>query len=80
MEPLKRLTKQARGLAQLGDRIERLEAEIQECRQVNLRLAEICDVVMELLLPMADRDEAAVAQILERYRADVSDPLSWKPQ
>jgi len=80
MEPLKRLTKQARGLAQLGDRIERLEAEVQECRQINLRLAEICDVVMELLLPMADRDEDAVAQILERYRADVSDPLSWKPQ
>ncbi len=79
MEPLKRLTKQARNVTQLGQRIERLEAEVQECRQVNLRLAELCDVMMELLLPVADRDDAAVAGILERYRADVSDPLSWKP-
>ncbi|MGD9960428.1 DUF6752 domain-containing protein [Nocardioides sp.] len=80
MESLNRLRKQARGVTQLGQRIERLEAEVQECRQVNLRLAELCDVMMELLLPAADRDDAAVAAILERYRRDVSDPLSWKPQ
>ena len=32
---------------------------MQECRQLNLRLAELTDVVQELLLPVAQRDEAA---------------------
>jgi len=62
----------------LPDRLAELEDEIQECRQVNLRLAELCDVMMELLLPVADRDEAEVQAILARYRADVSDPLRWR--
>jgi hypothetical protein len=62
----------------LRDRLAELEEEIQECRQVNLRLAELCDVMMELLLPVADRDEAEVQAILARYRADVSEPLRWR--
>ncbi len=40
---------------------------MQECRQLNLRLAELTDVVQELLLPVAARDEAKVAELLERY-------------
>lgn len=59
----------------LVKRVAELEAEVQECRALNLRLAEICDVVMELLLPAADRDEAAVAAILERYRSSIGNPL-----
>lgn len=59
----------------LARRVAELEVEVQECRQLNLRLAEICDVVMELLLPAAERDEAAVAEILERYRSSVTHPL-----
>ncbi len=62
----------------LRERLTELEEEIQECRQVNLRLAELCDVMMELLLPVADRDEAEVEAILARYRADVSEPLRWR--
>lgn len=62
--------------AALTRRVADLEAEVQECRQLNLRLAEICDVVMELLLPAAERDEAAIAAILERYRGDVGNPLA----
>jgi hypothetical protein len=62
----------------LRERLTELEEEIQECRQVNLRLAELCDVMMELLLPAADRDEAEVQAILARYRADVSEPLRWR--
>jgi hypothetical protein len=34
--------------------------------------------MMELLLPVADRDEAEVQAILARYRADVSEPLRWR--
>jgi hypothetical protein len=65
-------------LVGLRERLAELEEEIQECRQVNLRLAELCDVMMELLLPVAGRDEAEVQSILARYRADVSEPLRWR--
>lgn len=57
-------------------RIRALEEEVQECRQLNVRLAELCDVVTELLLPVADRDEATVRAVLDKYRADVGDPLA----
>jgi hypothetical protein len=60
----------------LRARLSVLEAEVQECRQLNVRLAELCDVVSELLVPAAARDEAALAEALERYRADIGDPLA----
>jgi hypothetical protein len=75
---MSKLTRRYRDLSRLGDRLAEMEAEIQECRQVNLRLAELCDVVMELLLPIAARDEEAVEDILARYRADVNEPLRWR--
>ncbi|WP_244929503.1 DUF6752 domain-containing protein [Nocardioides sp. W7] len=65
-----------RSRAAMQERMRVLEEEVQECRQLNVRLAELCDVVTELLLPLADRDEAAVHAILDKYRADVGDPLS----
>jgi hypothetical protein len=39
---------------------------VQECRQLNLRLAELTDVVQELLVPLAQRDEARLADAIER--------------
>jgi hypothetical protein len=54
-------------LDQLRTRVAVLEEEVQECRQLNLRLAELTDVVGELLLPVAQRDEARVAEVMERY-------------
>ncbi len=54
-------------VAALRARVDELEEEVQECRQLNLRLAELIDVVQELLLPVSQRDEAKVAEILERY-------------
>ncbi len=42
-----------RGRRALKDRVAVLEEEVQECRQLNLRLAELTDVVQELLLPVA---------------------------
>ena len=50
---------QAEGVEALRERVAVLEDEVQECRQLNLRLAELTDVVQELLLPVAQRDEAA---------------------
>ena len=49
----------------------RLEAEVQECRALNMRLAELTDIVTELLLPVASRDEEKLAALLERYRESV---------
>jgi hypothetical protein len=55
----------------LRRRVRRLEAEVQECRALNVRLAELTDIVTELLLPVAARDEEKLAALLERYRASV---------
>ena len=41
------------GASQAAQRVAELEDEVQECRQLNLRLAELTDVVQELLLPVA---------------------------
>jgi hypothetical protein len=58
----------------LQQRVEALEAEIQECRQTNLRLAELTDVVVELLLPVAQQDTAKIDDVLRRYRESVGGP------
>jgi hypothetical protein len=52
-------------------RLTSLEEEVQENRQLNRRIAELTDVVAELLLPVADRDEARVREVLAEYRADM---------
>jgi flagellar biosynthesis/type III secretory pathway chaperone len=57
----------AEGVDALRERVEALEDEVQECRQLNLRLAELTDIVQELLLPVAQRDEKRVAEVVERY-------------
>ena len=58
---------QAEGVDALRERVAVLEDEVQECRQLNLRLAELTDVVEELLLPVAQRDEQRVSDVLEKY-------------
>lgn len=57
----------AEGLQALRERVTVLEQEVQECRQLNLRLAELTDIVQELLLPMARRDEERLSELLEKY-------------
>jgi hypothetical protein len=52
-------------------RLRALEEEVQELRQLNRRIAELTDVVAELLIPIQDRDEAKVAEVLERYRSRI---------
>ena len=56
---------------ELRARVAVLEEEVQECRQLNLRLAELTDVVGELLLPVAQRDEDGIAEVMERYNKGV---------
>ncbi len=48
----------------LRRRVEELEAEMQETRRLNRRLAELMDVVEELLVPISQRDEEKVRQFL----------------
>jgi flagellar biosynthesis/type III secretory pathway chaperone len=57
----------AEGMASLRARVAELEEEVQECRQLNLRLAELTDVVQELLLPVAARDQAKIDELMEHY-------------
>lgn len=54
-------------LDELRSRVQQLEEEMQEARQLNLRLAELTDVVQELLLPVSARDEEKIAELMERY-------------
>lgn len=55
------------GTTALEQRIADLEADVAELRRHNLRLAEITDLVQELLLPLADRDEARTQAAIERF-------------
>lgn len=55
----------------LGERVARLEAEVDELQQLNLRLAELTDVVQELLLPLARQDPDQAVELLERYRDEL---------
>ena len=52
----------------LRKRVATLEAEVQECRQLNLRLAELTDIVTDLLVPLSRGDEAALRETLVKYQ------------
>jgi len=52
----------------LAARVRELEAELVEARQLNRRVAELTDVVTELLVPLTRRDDAGVDAVLARYR------------
>jgi hypothetical protein len=58
-------------LDDLNKRVAALEREVQEARRLNRRLAELMDVVQELLLPVAQRDEELLRERLERYSASL---------
>lgn len=55
-------------IRRLESRVAALEADVSEMRRHHLRLAEITDVVQELLVPMASRDDAAVQRAIERFQ------------
>jgi 5'-3' exonuclease len=52
----------------LRARVEALEREVQESRTLNRRIAELTDVVTELLVPLHDRDQAKVNDVIAAYR------------
>lgn len=72
IDTVTRRARQVRSFPQeVRARLIRLEAEIQEQRQLSRRVAELTDLVTELLVPLAeDRPEQAAA-IVRRYRQSI---------
>ena len=66
-----RTAPQTEALDELTARVAALEEEVRECRRQQLRLAELTDVVQELLLPLSQRDQQKVDELLERYSAQL---------
>lgn len=48
-------------------RVAELEDELQEARRLNVRVAELLDIVEELLVPLAQRDEEKVQRYLDSH-------------
>jgi hypothetical protein len=57
-----------RRAAKLPELVRDLRASVQENRRLNRRVAELTDLVAELLVPLADRDEERARELLARYR------------
>ncbi len=53
--------------ANLARRVADLEADMQEQRELSMRVAQLTDIVQELLIPVADRDEERLHQLLHEY-------------
>jgi hypothetical protein len=63
-----RLTPRIRlGDHDLARRVEALEADVLELRRHSVRLAEIADVVQELLVPLASRDQDRIDEAIEKF-------------
>ena len=52
---------------ELFERIAELEAEVQENRNLNVRVAELVDLVAELMLPVASQDQARIEEALAKF-------------
>jgi len=59
-----RLRAQVRRLTQ---RVSELESEMQEARRLNKRIAELTDVVAEVLLPVDQRNDESIRRGLAGY-------------
>lgn len=61
-------------LPRLQQRVRELDAELQETRRLSRRVAEVTDVVEEVLLPAADRDDDRLRRARERYEKTLRAP------
>ena len=71
MAASERVGKAGRALLRRGEleqRVSELEAEVAELRQQSLRIAELADVVQELLVPLASRDQERIDAAIAEYR------------
>ena len=66
-----RLRKALREIEQLRERVRLLEVEVQESRQLGIRVAELGDVVTELLAAAVADDDGRFKAALERYAGEL---------
>lgn len=64
---LKDIVKRTRARRDLPQRVADLEADVLELRRHNLRLAEIVDVVTELVVPLSSRDQDKIDAAIEKF-------------
>jgi hypothetical protein len=62
------------GPLSLYKRVVALEKEVQESRRLNQRLSDVIDVVTEILVPAADRDDERMRVAMARLEAAVKPP------
>ena len=55
-------------LEELRTRVTAIEGSIAELRRHHLRLAELTDLVQELLIPIAQRDESRAAEAIDKFQ------------
>ena len=55
-------------VTELLARIEALEDEVQENRNLSLRVAELVDLVQELLVPVASQDRECIDAALAKFQ------------
>jgi len=60
--------------AEISARVRQLEHDVQEARALNLRLAEITDVVSRTLLPADGRDDAELVKAIAAYDKGLGQP------
>lgn len=48
-------------------RFQELEQEVQETQRLHQRVAELTDIVAEILVPAADRDDERIRAVLAKY-------------
>lgn len=58
-------------MRELAERVESLEADVAELRRHNLRLAELADLVQELLIPMASQDRERIERAIETFQDSI---------
>ncbi len=76
MKPWTRIGRRRNGERTNGDlrsRVAALEEAVQENRRLNQRLADVIDVVTEVLVPAADRDDARMKAALNRLNKALED-------
>lgn len=65
---LQRAEKQLRALRR---RVAALEEEVLESRQLNKQVAEMIDVIAEVLLPAEHRDDQRIHELLQKYESSL---------
>lgn len=55
-------------VTEMRTRIEELEAAVEENRNLNLRVAELVDLVQELLIPVASQDKDKIQAALVEFQ------------